>query len=188
MTTPAAEAQSIAAASLLRGPVYAEDNPRAWAAIRTAPGPLRDVLGVLGMRLVVDDALEFAFLRMLDELPEGMPRLFRRHQLTYHCTVLLVLLRQRMTQAEADEATPRLIMTGAQLVEEMRLYHPPGTAEEKIAMDISRLEALGYLRKLTGQDDTYEARRVIKAVVTAEWLEEFADKLLAAGAPEEDAE
>lgn len=184
MITASNEGQSIAAASLLRGPVYAEDNPKAWAAIRSAPGPLRDLLGVLGMRLVVDEALEFAYLRMVDELPEGMPRLFRRHQLTYHCTVLLVLLRQRMTQAEADEATPRLILTGAQIVEDMRIYHRDGTPEEKIALDIGRLETLGYLRKLTGQDDTYEARRVIKAVVTAEWLEEFAAKLLAA--PDED--
>lgn len=179
MTSPA-EGISVAAASLLRGPVYAEDNPKAWNAIRTSPGPLRDVLSVLGMRLVVDEALEFAYLRMLDELPDGMPRLFRRHQLTYHCTVLLVLLRQRMTQAEADEATPRLIVTGAQLVEDMRLYHREGTPEEKIALDIGRLESLGYLRKLVGQEDTYEARRVIKAVVTAEWLEEFGARLLAA--------
>lgn len=43
------------------------------------------------------------------------------------------------------------------------------------------LEKLGYLRKLRGSDDTFEARRIVKAIVTADWLNEYSVRLLASG-------
>jgi hypothetical protein len=135
----------------------------------------------------VDDTDGYAYVRTFEELPEGMPRLMRRHRMTFRATVLLVLLRQRMTVAETQEATPRLILTQAEIIEMMRLYHPPGTAEERIALDIGRLAELGFLKKLRGSEPTYEARRIIKALVTANWLTTYAGELLRQRAePEED--
>ena len=81
---------SIALAYLLRGPVHAEDTPAVWTSITTLGPQLREHLDVLGMRLVVDDIENYAYLRQLDELPDGMPRLVRRHSLTFTQTVLLI--------------------------------------------------------------------------------------------------
>jgi Domain of unknown function (DUF4194) len=177
---------SIALACLMRGPVYEEEDGAAWIAIRSQPGRLHDHLRVLGMQLVVDDGDGYAFLRTLDELPEGMPRLMRRHRLSFTTSVLLVLLRQRMTTAEAEEATPRLVLTAQEMVEMMRLYHPRNTSHERILQDVARLEDLGYLRRLRGSEDAYEARRIIKAQVTADWLAAYATQLLAAARPNAD--
>jgi len=180
MTLTRDEALSVAVTTLLRGPVYAEEDKVVWAALRAQPVRVSEQLKVLGMRVVIDDVDEYAYLRTFDELPEGMPRLHRRHKLGMRTSVLLVLLRQRMTAAEAEEATPRLIVTRDEMVEWMRLYHPAGTSEERIAADVPKLEELGYLKRLRGSDGTYEARRIIKAQVSADYLNRYADELLAA--------
>jgi len=182
MTLTRDEALSVAVATLLRGPVYAEEDRAVWATLRAQPVRVSEHLKMLGMRVVVDDVDEYAYLRTFDELPEGMPRLHRRHKLGMRASVLLVLLRQRMTAAEAEEATPRLIVTRDEMVEWMRLYHPAGTSEERIAADIPKLEELGYLKRLPGSDGTYEARRIIKAQVSADYLTRYADELTAATA------
>jgi hypothetical protein len=169
---------SVALATLLQGPVYAEDSPAVWASVSSLGSQLRDHLNALGMRLVVDTTEQYAYLRADDELPDGMPRLVRRHALSYSTTVLLILLRQQLTSAEADADTQRLIVTTEQIVEMMRLYHPPGTSDEKIATDIARLAELGYLKRMRSTEDTWEVRRIIKASVTADWISEWGEKLL----------
>lgn len=179
MTTSNADL-SIALVTLLRGPLHAEDAPAVWQAVTTLGPQMRDHLDALGLRLVVDDLERYAYLRTVDELPEGMPRLMRRHSLTYSATVLLILLRQQLTTAEADGETPRLIVTTDEMVEMMRLYHRDGVPDDKIASDIGVLERLGYLRKLRGSTDTFEVRRIIKVIVTADWIAAYGEKLLAA--------
>ena len=169
---------SIALAYLLRGPMHAEDLPAVWASITTLAPQLREHLQVLGMRLIVDDVEQYAYLRQVDELPEGMPRLVRRHSLTFTQTVLLILLRQQLATAESDGETPRLILTTEEMVESMRLYHRDGTSDEKIAYDISGLLNLGYLRRLRGETEVFEVRRIVKALVTPDWIAEFGDRLL----------
>jgi hypothetical protein len=169
---------SVALATLLQGPVYAEDSPAVWASVSSLGSQLRDHLNALGMRLVVDTTEQYAYLRADDELPDGMPRLVRRHALSYSTTVLLILLRQQLTSAEADADTQRLIVTTEQIVEMMRLYHPPGTSDEKIATDIARLAELGYLKRMRSTEDTWEVRRIIKGSVTADWISEWGEKLL----------
>lgn len=173
------EELQVAMASLLRGPIYSEEDAVAWNAVRGQYGRVHDLAAVLGLQVVVDEADEFAYLRSLDELPDGMPRLMRRHSLTMSVTQLLVRLRQRMIAAEAAEATPRLIVTDQDLIEEGRLFHPPGTSEDVIRKDVNRLVELGYLKRMRGQTDTYEVRRIIKALVTADWLETYAETLMA---------
>lgn len=169
---------SVALATLLQGPVYAEDSPAVWASVSSLGSQLRDHLNALGMRLVVDTTEQYAYLRGDDDLPDGMPRLVRRHALSYSTTVLLILLRQQLTSAEADADTQRLIVTTEQIVEMMRLYHPSGTSDEKIATDIARLAELGYLKRMRSIEDTWEVRRIIKAIVTADWISEWGEKLL----------
>lgn len=179
---------SIALAHLLRGPIHAEDQPAAWTTISTFTRQLRDHLDVLGLRLVIDDTEQYAYLRAHDELPDGMPRLIRRHSLTFSSSVLLVLLRQQLTTAETDGQMPRLILTGDDMVEMLRLYRHDDLTREQINGDISVLDKLGYIRKLRGHDDTWEVRRIIKAIVTGEWINTFGHELLAATTATDDAD
>jgi hypothetical protein len=174
-------ARSVAAASLLRGVVYREESPRVWAALTTPRihGLLLDFFAVLGLTVIIDEAEQFAYLRSVDEVPEGMPRLIRRHSLTYYATILLVLLRQRLAQADADAAVERVLVTHAELVEDMRTFHDPTATDDRIGNDIRAIVELGYLRRVPNSEEpTYEVRRIIKAVITGDWLARHRDTLL----------
>ena len=46
--------------------------------------------------------------------------------------------------------------------------------------DVHLLENLGYLRRLNDGQNSFEARRIIKAIMTAEWIAEYQHKVLAA--------
>ena len=172
------EALSIAAASLLQGVVYAEEDARTWTAIGTHLPALRDHFRVLGLRVIVDDAERFAYLRTEEELPEGMPRLQRRHTLSKHATVLAILLRQRLQQSDSAGDIARVVLSAEELVEMMRLYYAEGTTEDRVLGSVRTLINLGFLRKLSG-DNGFEVRRIVKAVITAEWIATFGQQLIA---------
>lgn len=176
---------SIALAHLLRGPLHAEDQAAVWSTVLGSTAQLRDHLSVLGLRLIIDDTERYAYLRTEDDLPEAMPRLVRRHSLTFGASVLLVLLRQQLTTAETDGQAPRLVVTGEEMVEMLRLYHRESITRERINGDVTALDKLGYLRKLRGSDDSWEVRRIIKAMVTAGWINTFGQHLLNANAANE---
>ncbi len=169
---------SIALAHLLGGVLYAEDQPAVWTTVSTKTAQLRDHLAPFGLRLLIDDVESYAYLRTIDELPEGMPRLFRRHRLTFGATILLILLRRHLTTAESDATASRIVVTTAEMVEWLQLYHPDGTTTERISGDILGVERLGYLRRLRGHDDTYEIRRIVKAIVTSDWIAAYGNRLL----------
>jgi len=171
------DAIKIALAHLLRGPLHAEDQPPVWSTISSATARLRDHLIPLGLRLIVDDVEGYAYLRADDDLPDGMPRLVRRHSLTFGATVLLILLRRHLTTAEAD--SPRVVVTATEMATWLGDYYPDGVSPDKLDGDINQVVKLGYLRRLRGSTDDYEIRRIIKAVVTADWINAYGDQLLA---------
>lgn len=171
------DAIKIALAHLLRGPLHAEDQQPVWSTITSATPQLRDHLAPLGLRLVVDDVEGYAYLRAEDDLPEGMPRLIRRHSLTFGATVLLILLRRHLTTAEAD--SPRIVVIVTEMATWLGDYYPDGISPDKLDSDINQVVKLGYLRRLRGSHEDYEIRRIIKAVVTADWINAYGDQLLA---------
>ena len=68
-----------------------------------------------------------------------------------------------------------------QIVEMLRLYLPQSTNEarlvDSIETHINRVVEMGFLRRLRGQEDLYEVRRIIKAYVDGQWLSEFDARL-----------
>ncbi len=169
------DAAKIALAHLLRGPLHSEDQPQVWNTITVQTARLSDHLSVLGLRLHVDDVEGYAYLRADDDLPDGMPRLVRRHSITFGATVLLILLRRHLTTAEAD--SPRVVVTASEMEAWLSDYYADGISPEKLESDINQVVKLGYLKKLRGSAADYEIRRVIKAVVTADWINEYGDQL-----------
>lgn len=172
------DAVSVAVLTLLRGPIYAEEDGDAWDALRMYTGRVQEHLAVMGLRAVIDDSDEFAYLRSFDELPAGAPRLSRRHRLTRTATMLLVLLRERLGAAEAHEGNARVQLDAMEMVEMLRPYFPAGSNEAKGLADVERLKELGYLKQV--ETDVYEVRRIVKAQVSAEWLNEYSKALFAA--------
>lgn len=173
-------------ATLARGPLYREDNPQTWRTLATHAAAVGDYFTGLGLAVVVADDDGYAYLkqREVDDEHEAPPRLVRRHPLSPGVTLALATLRRALADFDAHSADPRLVLSRAQLVE---LLEPqiPARANEAATTDaigalVAKVAELGFLRRL--DDDAFEVRRIIKAVVTASWLAHYHDRIATAAA------
>lgn len=164
---------------LFKGVLYQEQNPDLWQALLQLQARVRDHAGVFGLELVLDEAEAYAYLR---QRPGGegepeLPRLVQRRQLGYAVSLLLALLRKKLAEHDAAGGDTRLILSRTQIVDMMQLFLPAGTNEarlvDRVAMDINKVVEFGFLRRLRGQDDQFEVRRILKAFVDAQWLSEL---------------
>lgn len=171
--------------SLFKGVLYREDDVAGWQALIDQQAAVRDYIQVLGLELILDEAEGYAYLRQSqDENSDAKPapRLIPRRQLSYPVSLLLVLLRKRLAEFDASSGDARLILSREQLVELLRLFLPEGSNEarlvDRIDSHIARVVELGFLRKLRGQQEAlYEVRRILKAFVDVQWLNEFDQRL-----------
>ena len=84
-------------------------------------------------------------------------------------------------EADAGGGDARVILTRDQIVEMVRVFLPDQANEAKLVdridTHINKIVALGFLRKLKKNSRIYEVRRIIKALVDADWLAELDEKL-----------
>ena len=166
---------------LLKGVVYRDQSPALWRDLLNLQGAVRDHFRLLGLEPIIDEAEGYAFLRQLDQQgsdqEERLPRLIARRPLSYPVSLLLVLLRKRLAQHDAQGAETRLVLAREQIVDMMRTFLAPGSneakVEDQIERHIGRVEELGFLRKLSDDEPLYEVRRILRAFVNADWLAEL---------------
>lgn len=179
--TPEERAVATCAIRLMQGVVYQEADT--WADLQRHRGAVRDHFAVVGLDVVIDDDEGYAYLRTA-ETPEGeepLPRVIRRRALTYSDSLLLVLLRKRLVEFESAGDQGQLVLTHEEIVEMIRLFLARSTDEasvlKQVDTSINRLVTMGFLRQLRGRRDTWEVRRILKAYVDAETLNDFSAKL-----------
>ena len=171
---------------LLKGVLYMEENPAQWSTLLKLQARVRDYVAVLGLELMLDEAEGYAFLRSIPEEDEGpdspkRPRLIARRQLSFPVSLLLALLRKKLAEFDTQGGETRLILSRDDIVELIRVFLPEGTNEtrliDQVGTHLNKIAGLGFIRRLRGQDDMYEVRRIIKAFVDAQWLAEFDRRL-----------
>jgi hypothetical protein len=172
---------------LLRGVVYQQEKGEVWNGLLTLQARVRDYVSVLGLDLILDEAEGYAFLRSKVEEGDGrgsqIPRLVRRQQLPFHVSLLLALLRKKMAEFDAtgSDGDTRLILSRDEIVELIRVFLPSGSNETKLIDQvdalINKVAKLGFIRPLRGQQKMFEVRRILKAFVDAQWLNEFDQQL-----------
>lgn len=176
--------------TLLKGVIYQEGEASLWNALLKLQARVRDYVTVLGLELVLDESEGYAFLRArLESEGEGvakLPRLVVRRPLTFLVSLLLALLRKKLAEFDASGGDTRLVLTRDQLVELVRVFLPDTSNEAKlidqIETHLNKIVELGFLRKLktgAGQPTAFEVRRIIKAFVDAQWLNDFDTRLSA---------
>jgi hypothetical protein len=169
--------------NLLKGPIYRDTHERPWALLLVLRNQVADYVSVLGLQVRVDEAEGYAYLRSAqsDDQSNDVPRLVARRPLSFHVSMLLALLRKRLAEFDASSSDTRLVLSRDQVVEMLRLYLPESTNEARlvdgIETHINRAVEMGFLRKLRGQEDLYEVRRIIKAYVDGQWLSDFDARL-----------
>lgn len=168
---------------LMRGVVYREQAETTWATLDRHAGLVRDHFQAIGVDVVLDDTEGYAYLRSQDEDAddEPLPRLVRRRSLTYHVSLLLVLLRKRLVEFETTGSEGKLVLSRDAIVEMLRVFLADSTNEarviDRVDTTLKQVADLGFLRQLRGQSDQWEVRRILKAYVDAQTLSDYAGKL-----------
>jgi hypothetical protein len=180
---PPADPFPLVAIALMKGVVYAESDPSLWQALLSLHARVREHVGAIGLELMVDEVEGHAYLRQragVNGEPE-LPRLVARRPLGYSVSLLLVLLRKRLAELDASGGETRLILGCDDLVDLMRLFRAEGSNEarsvDRIDADIQKVVELGFLRRLRGQEERFEVRRLLAAFVDAQWLDAFEARL-----------
>lgn len=144
---------------------------------------MRDHFATIGIDVVLDETEGYAYLRSQEDEDgqEPLPRLVRRRSLPYYDSLLLVLLRKRMVEFESRGDEGKLVVDRDEIVEMLRIFLSDSSdevrAETRIDASISRIADMGFLRALRGQSGAWEIRRILKAYVDAQTLNDFSAKL-----------
>jgi len=176
---------------LLKSVLYRDDDAALWAALLKLQARVRDYVAVLGLDLVLDEAEGYAFLRSRptadDDAAPKLPRLIPRRPLSFHQSLLLALLRKKLAEFDASGGDTRLILSREQVAELLRVFVPTGSNESRL-MDqvdtlLNKIIDMGFVRRLKPGTATsaplYEVRRILKAFVDAQWLNDFDERLAA---------
>ncbi len=187
--SPRSDPLPLVAIRLLKGVVYRRDNEELWHSLVSIQSRVRDHFSVLNLRLVLNEAEGYAYLRTRDDIDEDqesqVPPLITRQPLSYPVSLLLALLRKRMVEDDAAGGGTRLVLTRDKILEMERVFLPDSTDEVKdkkrLTENLNKIVRLGFLRRMasnaSGGEPTYEVQRIIKEFVTAEWLVAFEKRL-----------
>jgi len=174
---------------LLKGVIYQEASPDLWNDLLNLQARVRDYVAVLGLRLILDEAEGYAFLRSIPDGDGGdperaqLPRLINRRPLSFPVSLLLALLRKKLAEFDASGGDTKLVLSREEIADLLRIFLQESSNEsrliDQIDSHINKITELGFLRQLRGNADVFEVRRILKAFVDAQWLSEFEERLAA---------
>ena len=173
---------------LMQGPVYEEDRAY-WKDLLSWQTELHKYLQQTGLQLVINEADGFARIVQPDNDENSerpLPRLMRKARLTYEATLLCIVLREALEEFDLKGTGTKLYLTQKEMKERLTLFFKERHNKSKLLKDLNKpinsLLSVGILR-LTREDvankelQQYEVKRVIKALVNNEKLEEIKTKL-----------
>lgn len=183
MRSPDEHAVAATIIRLMREVVYREQDEETWAALTRHTSAIRDHFAAIGIEVRIDEVEGYAYLQSqpAQDGEDELPRLVRRRTLTYNVSLLLVLLRRRLAEFEAQGDGGKLVVSRGDIVELLQLFLAESTNEaqiiDRVDATIKNASELGFLRQLRGQTDQWEVRRIIKAYIDAQTLSDFDAKL-----------
>ena len=187
---PDFEEFGIPAIQLLRGVIYEDDEGTAWDILLANESDLTTYFAKIGLTMVIDRSEGLAYLRQLsdDERTGGyerLPRLFRKTPLSYAATVLCVLLRDEYRRFEDEDLdNQRCIVELETLLDEWKLLFDKDLDEVRVRKtliaNLSSLEKIKFVRKFGADGKAWEVKKILKARLPLDLLEDLQDRLLAA--------
>jgi hypothetical protein len=171
---------------LLQGPVYHDEA--VWNMLLQYTEQVRLYCAQMGLELQMHEEDGFAYLRQPElEDDEGhpieLPRLTRRIPLTYHVTLLCVLLREQLLQFETNNLESITCMLTREQLYELLLPLLPEQTNELLVRNradalIEQVMSLGFLKKRPNLGpDVFEVRRILKAKISVDQLVELKERL-----------
>lgn len=182
-------------ARLATGPIYETDSDY-WLVLKAESDRVRIHYAEMGLELVVDEPGGYAYLRQRPEesdeawTQDGLapiPRILRRTPLSYHQTVFLVLLRERLLRHDqSPDVDAPLYLDLNDITDMLRPYYPESNNEKKLYDSVQsllrRFDILNLIFPMKNRSEPiYRVEPIIKAKLPAEMIAEIRDRL--AGEP-----
>jgi hypothetical protein len=157
---------------LLSGPsLEGRRHPKLWPVLLRDEAALRSRLCELFLDLVIDRDMQVAFTRQVVDDDLDVPILLRRAQLTFLDSVLVLFLRQLLTQADAQG--DRAVISRDEIIENLILYERAVSTDKagftkRINASVEKMKKHNILQKLRSSDDRYEISPTLKLLFSAE--------------------
>lgn len=157
---------------LLLGPsIDSKRHTKLWPALLQHHDIVRSRLSDLFLELVIDQDMGVAFVRQADAGELEAPKLLRRSTLTFLDSVLMLYLRQLLT--EADSHGQRAVVSVDDMLEQMRLYEQSQSTdsagfEKKVKAAIEKAKKNNMISIIRASNDRYEVSPTLKLLFSAE--------------------
>ena len=160
---------------LLAGPsLDGRRHPKLWPVLVRDEVVIRRRLAELFLELVIDQEVQVAFTRQADTGELDVPRLLRRAQLTFIDSILLLHLRQRLTQA--DSQGDRAVVSTDEMMEFLTLYERAANNDhagfmKRVHASIEKIKKHSILQKIRSSEDRFEISPTLKLLFSAEEIQ-----------------
>jgi len=172
---------------LLQGVVY-DDNPKTWNDLIQYRLEVTQYFQKIAIDLIIEPQDRYAYLKQISiDEEDNTIGLVRRMPMKYELSLLCVLLRMLIDDFEVSSTEQQnLYISHKRLKEELEIFFKEKSHKVKMIKELDRYieqaEGLGFLKAIDKEtkvkDETrYEVRRIIKAKITNDKLEEFKRKL-----------
>ncbi|HEX3748767.1 MAG TPA: DUF4194 domain-containing protein [Bryobacteraceae bacterium] len=163
---------------LLAGPsLEARRHPKLWPVLVRDEAVVRRHLSELFLDLAMDVDQKVAFTRQADVGDADSPVLLRRSQLTFLDSVLLLYLRQCLTQA--DTKGERAVVSVDEILEHLNIYQAAASTDragfaKRIHASIEKMKKNNMLQKIRASEDRFEVSPTLKLLFSAEQIQQLA--------------
>jgi hypothetical protein len=160
---------------LLAGPsLDGRRHVKLWPVLVRDEALVRRRLSELFLELVMDLDLQVAFTRQADAGDLETPVLLRRAQLTFLDSIMLLYLRHRLTQADAQGE--RAVISVDEIVEHMSVYERSTNTDragfnKRIQASIEKIKTHSILQKIRSSEDRFEISPTLKLLFSAEAIQ-----------------
>jgi hypothetical protein len=162
---------------LLTGPSLEERrHPKLWSVLVREEVVIRSRLSELFLDLIIDRALKVAFTRQADVGDLECPVLLRRAQLTFIDSVMLLYLRQRLSQADARGE--RAVIAVDEIEDYLRAFERSASTDragfsKRVAASVEKIKKHSILQKIRASEDRFEISPTLKLLFSAEAVQEL---------------
>ena len=185
--TPTHEPYAHVIVKLLQGTLY-DENEKVWNDLLQYQIPITQFFDKIAIDLIVEKEDGYAYLKQIEiDEEKNTIGLVRRTPLKYEPSLICVFLREVLDDFETNNVDQRnLYVTHKQLKETIELFFKEKANKVKLFAKfdsyIDTIVDVGFLKIISkpenSKDETrYEVRRIIKAKITNDVLENFKKKL-----------
>jgi hypothetical protein len=185
--TPTHEPYAHVIVKLLQGTLY-DENEKVWNDLLQYQIPITQYFDKIAVDLIVEKEDGYAYLKQIEiDEEKNTIGLVRRTPLKYEPSLICVFLREMLDDFETNNVDQRnLYVTHKQLKETIELFFKEKANKVKLFAKfdsyIDTIVDVGFLKIISkpenSKDETrYEVRRIIKAKITNDVLENFKKKL-----------